>query len=96
MAHRAIADVITGRYMPSSSHLVAETNGTSERDPPTCRPRISPVLQVNTAVLKLGLGDKKPKKVSPSEEQQRRGAQLEKEKLAQADASRTKLSVFAH
>lgn len=55
----SMARVESRRYMPSATELVAESNGAAEWDLPRELPRESPVVHVNTAVIKMGLGERK-------------------------------------
>jgi hypothetical protein len=53
---RAIARIAASRYMPSPTALSKDDNGLGLWEPASQLPREDPVVKVNTAVLKLGLG----------------------------------------
>jgi hypothetical protein len=57
--HMAVADIAARRYMPSRTELVADINGTALWEEPTEMRRESPLVSVNTAVLKMGLPPEK-------------------------------------
>ena len=104
--YKAVAHMASRRYMPSATEVVADYNGYGEDEPAQELPRESPLLHINTGVLKMGLGkhakmDSVMAQQGPSEDEiaaearRKRKEQDEADAKAKANAARSKLSVFA-
>jgi hypothetical protein len=103
--YKAVARMASSRYMPSATEVVADYNGYGEDEPAQELPRESPLLHINTTVLKMGLGkhakmDSAMAQQGPSQDEiaaearQKRKEQEEADAKAKANAARSKLSVF--
>ena len=99
----ASAQLASRRYMPSASEVVADYTGYGLEEPASELPRPSPLVRVNAAVLKLGLGKPAGSEAEqgPSadevaaEARRRRREDEDAAAQAKANAARSKLSVFA-
>ena len=99
-----VAQVASRRFMPSPLHLAGDRNGVADWDPPSSLPRESPLLEVNTAVLKMGLrgaggsglhGAEEKYESGAEEAQRLRRERQDQEKKDKTNAQRKGMSMFS-
>ena len=100
-SYKAIVDINANRFMPNDEYLSLDRNGMAEYEEPVPLCAISPVVQVNKRILRMGLGSSQPHLPTEPETagalaaRQHREAAAANKAAQSAENARQRISLFS-